>query len=126
MIYIKHPDGKIEQIETIDENNRVQKIKAHNLDKQLAEQQGKEYGTVYNDAESLLDEDKVTLGLMTQTEYDEKLKEQENAQIKAELSEIDIKSIRSIREYISKQSDAPEYLKQYENEATEKRLKIKK
>ena len=126
MIYIKHPDGKIEQIETIDENNRVQKIKAHNLDKQLAEQQGKEYGTVYNDAESLLDEDKVTLGLMTQTEYDEKLKEQENAQIKAELSEIDIKSIRSIREYISKQANAPEYLKQYEIEATEKRLKIKK
>ena len=126
MIFIKQPDGKIEQIETIDENDRVQKMRAYNLDKQLAEQQGKEYGTVYNDSESIPDEDKVTLGMMTQADYDEKQKERENAQIKAELSEIDIKSIRSIREYISKQADAPEYLKQYENEATEKRLKIKK
>lgn len=52
-------------------------------------------------------------------------KEQENAQTKAELQEIDIKSIRGIREWIAKQPDASEYLKQYEAEAIEKREKLK-
>lgn len=51
--------------------------------------------------------------------------EQENAIVKAELYEIDQKSIRAIREYIAAQKDAPEYLKQYEAEATEKRAKLK-
>lgn len=125
MIYIKYPDGKIEQIETIDENDRVQKIRAYNLDKQLAEQQGKEYGTVYNDSESLTDEDKVKVGLMTQAEYNAKQTEAKNLKIKAELYEIDQKSIRSIREWIAAQKDAPEFLKQYEAQAIEKRGELK-
>lgn len=124
MIYHKKPDGQIEQIETTEET-KADIARAYNLDKQLAEQRGQEFGTIYNEAESLPDEDKISLGLMTQADYDEKLKEQENAQIKAELSEIDIKSIRSIREYIAKQADAPEFLKQYEAEAISKRGKLK-
>lgn len=52
-------------------------------------------------------------------------KEQENAGVKSELEQIDIKSIRSIREWIAKQADAPEFLKQYESEATEKRKSLK-
>ena len=84
MIYIKQPDGKIEHIETIDEDDRVQKIRAHNLDKQLAEQQGKEYGTVYNDAESLPDEDKVKVGIISKAEYDAKQAEIEKQKEAAE------------------------------------------
>ena len=74
MIYHKKPDGTIEQIETTDEENRIQKIQAYNLDKQLSEQRGIEFGTIYNDADSLPDEDKITLGIMTQKEYDAKQK----------------------------------------------------
>ena len=124
MIYHKKPDGKIIQIETT-EKNKADKIRAYNLDKQLAEQRGQDFGTIYNDADSLPDEDKVTLGLLTQKEYDEKQAERANAQIKAELQDIDIKSIRSIREWIAKQPDAPEFIKQYESEAENKRKNIK-
>lgn len=124
MIYHKKSDGNIEQIETTEEN-KADKIRAYNLDKQLAEQQGREFGTIYNDAESLPDEDKIKVGLMSQAEYNAKQAEAENAKIKAELIEIDQKSIRSIREYIASLKDAPEYLKQYEAEAIEKRAKIK-
>jgi hypothetical protein len=46
-------------------------------------------------------------------------------QTKRELREIDIKSIRSIREYITSKADAPQYLKDYEAQAIEKRGKIK-
>lgn len=124
MIYHKKPDGRIEQILTTDEN-KADKIRAYNLDKQLAEQQGREFGTIYNDAESLPDEDKITLGIMTQAEYNAKQTEAKNLKIKAELYEIDQKSIRSIREWIATQSDAPEFLKQYEAQAIEKRGELK-
>ena len=124
MIYHKKPDGQIEQIETTEEN-KSDIVRAYNLDKQLAEQRGQEFGIIYNDAESLPDEDKITLGIMTQADYDTKVKEQEDVQIKAELAEIDQKSIRSIREWIAQQIDAPEFLKQYEAEAAEKRTKLK-
>lgn len=124
MIYHKKPDGTIIEIGTTEEN-KADIIRAYNLDKELTEQQGREFGTIYNNTESLPDEDKVKLGLMTQAEYKAKQTEAENAKIKAELQEIDIKSIRSIREYIASLNDAPEYLKQYEAEAIEKRAKIK-
>jgi hypothetical protein len=52
-------------------------------------------------------------------------KEQQNATTKSELSEIDIKSIRSIREWLAKQPDAPEFIKQYETEAITKRSELK-
>lgn len=51
--------------------------------------------------------------------------ERANEIVKAELQGIDIKSIRSIREWIAKQPDAPEFIKQYESEAIEKRAKLK-
>ena len=45
---------------------------------------------------------------------------------KAKLREIDLKSIRSIREWIAKQTDAPQYLKDYEAKAIEARAKLGK
>lgn len=47
--------------------------------------------------------------------------EKHNQKIKSELQWIDIKSIRSIREYIAAKSDAPQYIKNYESEAAAKR-----
>ena len=117
MIYLKKPDGKIEQFKD-DMKQALQ------LDKELFEQRGEEFGEIY-DADSLPDEDKIKVGLMTQKEYDAKQTEAGNSKIKAELYEIDFKSIRSIREWIATQVDTPEYLKQYEAEAIEKRGKLK-
>lgn len=44
---------------------------------------------------------------------------------KEELKKIDLQSIRAIREYISKQTDCPEVLKNYETAAVAERTKIK-
>lgn len=44
-------------------------------------------------------------------------------EIKAKLAEIDLKSIRSLREWVAKQSDVPEYLKNYEVQAIAERTK---
>lgn len=41
------------------------------------------------------------------------------------LKDIDFKSIRSIREWVSKQQDAPQFIKDYEDEAKEERKKLK-
>lgn len=43
---------------------------------------------------------------------------------KARLAEIDLKSIRSIREWVAKQPDAPEFIKTYEAEAVAERAKL--
>lgn len=75
MIYLKKPDGTIQQIETEDEQQMRQAL---NIDKQLAAQKGEDFGEVY-DADSLPDEDKVKLGLMTKTELDAKNLAAENA-----------------------------------------------
>lgn len=132
-IYHKKPDGSIEQIE-VTEENKAEKLRMYNLEKQLQEQRGKDFGTLYNDVESMPDEDKVTLGMMTQADYDEKLKERENAATKQELEQIDIKSIRGLREYLVELSkevpdkDAPDFIKNmriHESEAAEKRTKLK-
>ena len=123
-IYHKKPDGSIEQIE-VTEENKAEKLRMYNLEKQLQEQRGKDFGTLYNDADSLPDEDKIKVGIITQKEYAAKQIEAENAKIKGELYELDIKSIRSIREWIATQSDAPEFLKQYEAQAIEKRGELK-
>lgn len=71
MIYHKKPDGSIEQIETTEEN-KTDMLRAYNLDKELAEQRGQEFGTIYNDTKSLPDEDMVALGLITQDELTRK------------------------------------------------------
>jgi hypothetical protein len=49
-----------------------------------------------------------------------------NAEVKAKLIEIDLKSIRSLREWVAKQPDAPQYLKDYEAQASEARAKLGK
>lgn len=48
-----------------------------------------------------------------------------NAPIIAELESIDIKSIRSIREYIASKSDCPAKLKEHDAAATAARVKLK-
>ena len=47
-----------------------------------------------------------------------------NNQIISELNDIDLKSIRSLREWLIGQPDAPKFIKDYENQAAEKRAKI--
>lgn len=46
-------------------------------------------------------------------------------QTKKNLTEIDIKSIRSIREMLAKMPDAPQFLKDYETQAIAERAKLK-
>ena len=70
MIYLKKPDGTIQKFESDDDKQMRQAL---NIDKQLAAQKGEEFGEVY-DADSLPDEDKVKLGLMTQNELFIKIK----------------------------------------------------
>jgi hypothetical protein len=52
-------------------------------------------------------------------------KTREESTIKANLREIDISSIRSMREQLAKQADASQYLKDYETQAVEERRKFK-
>lgn len=59
---------------------------------------------------------------ITQVEYNEII----NQPLKAELYDIDIRSIRSLREWLVKQVDCPEFLKTYENQAVTRRGELKK
>jgi hypothetical protein len=52
-------------------------------------------------------------------------KEKDAEIAKAALAEIDLKSIRSIREWIAKQADAPQFIKDYEAQAQTERAKLK-
>lgn len=52
-------------------------------------------------------------------------KKWEGEKEKRELMDIDIKSIRAIREWIAQQPDAPSYIIEYEEIAKEKRKKLK-
>ena len=61
MKYLKRPDGTIEQFED-------ERFNAYNLDRQIAEQKGEDFGVIY-DVESLPDEDKVKLGFLTLVKY---------------------------------------------------------
>jgi hypothetical protein len=51
--------------------------------------------------------------------------EKYNAGIKKKLDEIDLKSVRSMREYIASKSDAPKFIKDHEAEAKAERDKLK-
>ena len=73
-IYHKKPDGTINRIAVTDEDKQ-QKLRALNLDKQLFEQRGKEYGTIYKSSDELPDEDRVKLGIITEEELKEKKKQ---------------------------------------------------
>ena len=72
MIYLKKPDGTIQQFESDDDQQMRQAL---NIDKQLAAQKGEVFGNVY-DADSLPDEDKVSLGLMKLADHVANLKVQ--------------------------------------------------
>ena len=65
------------------------------LDKQIAEQAGKEFQIF--EPEQLSDEDALKLGVITQKEIDDKKKETRKAEIKSLLHDIDMKSIRPSR-----------------------------
>jgi hypothetical protein len=58
-------------------------------------------------------------------QYDAIEKEKTNLSLKSELNELDSKSIRDIREWISKQPDCPTDLESYEETAKTKRGLIK-
>lgn len=55
----------------------------------------------------------------------EEIKERENVAIKATLREIDIASIRPMREWMAKQTDAPQFIKDKESQAQTERTKLK-
>jgi hypothetical protein len=86
MIYVKKPDGTIEQFED-------DMMRYLNIDKEI---QGESYGTMYTE-DSLPDEDKLSLGLITQKEIDDKAKARRIAEIKSELLNIDSQTIRPLR-----------------------------
>jgi len=55
----------------------------------------------------------------------DKIAAKQAEEAKAKLAEIDLNSIRSIREWIAKQPDCPSFLTVYENEAITERAKLK-
>jgi hypothetical protein len=65
-------------------------------------------------------EEQLSSSEITQEQYNEI----KNVPIKAELEMLDVKSVRSIREWLVKQPDCPQYLKQYDDEAKLKRDKL--
>jgi len=67
-------------------------------------------------------DEQLSSGEITQSEYNTIY----NQPVKYELNDIDIKSIRSLREWLVKQPDCPEFLETYENQATAKRSELKK
>ena len=67
-------------------------------------------------------EERLSSGEITQDEYNTIY----NQPIKTALEAIDIKSIRSLREWLAKQPDCPEFIKTYESQAMSKRAELKK
>lgn len=64
-------------------------------------------------------------GIQSEPMSEEEIRLPEVNETKNKLAEIDIASVRSIREWVSNQVDAPEYLKNYEKQAVEYRKRIK-
>ena len=85
-IYLKKPDGTIEQY-------KDELMQALRID---TETQGESFGIIYT-ADSLPDEDKLTLGLITQKDIDDKVKQNRIAEIKGLLSNIDTQTVRPLR-----------------------------
>ena len=86
------------------------------LDKQIAEQAGKEFQIF--EPEQLSDEDALKLGVRTRKEIDARKKEIRKSEIISELNEIDMKSIRPAR------AGEAEKLKELENQAVELRKEL--
>lgn len=81
--------------------------------------------------ESGYTEDAIDAQWMTKEEIDllrdsdpGRIKQKEEQEALLSLKEIDFKSIRSIREYIAAQPDAPQYIKNYESDAQAERTKL--
>ena len=89
-IYLKKPNGTIEQY-------KDELMQALRLD---TETQGESFGTIYT-ADSLSDEDKLVLGLITQKDIDDKVKQNRIAEIKGLLSNIDTQTVRPLRAKIA-------------------------
>lgn len=53
----------------------------------------------------------------------EMAKDRAASDAKALLNEIDLKSIRSLREWLFRQSDCPEFIREYEQQAVDARMK---
>ena len=90
MIYLKKPNGTIEQY-------KDELMQALRID---TETQGESFGTIYT-ADSLPDEDKLALGLITQKDIDGKIKQNRIAEIKGLLSNIDMQTVRPLRAKIA-------------------------
>jgi len=86
------------------------------LDKQIAEQAGKDF-KIFEPAQ-LSDEDALKLGVRTQSEIDEREKQKRISEIKSELNNIDMKSIRPAR------AGETEKLKELEIEAEKLRKEL--
>lgn len=54
-----------------------------------------------------------------------KTQEEITAETQAALAALDLKSIRTLREYIAAKPDAPAFVKQHETQAAELRVKLK-
>lgn len=65
------------------------------------------------------------LRTQSEIESDQIYIEKYNSDIKRKLNEIDMASIRSMREYIASKSDAPQFIKDHEAEAKAEREKLK-
>lgn len=57
--------------------------------------------------------------------YAEKVQQENLRKVKAKLAEIDLKSIRSLREWVVAQPNAPQFIKDYEESAAAERVKLK-
>ncbi len=90
MIYLKKSNGTIQLFE--DSMGH-----ALDIDREI---QGEKFGEIYT-AESLPDDDKLKLKLITQTEIDAKAILNRIAEIKSELTDIDTRTIRPLRATVS-------------------------
>ena len=90
MIYLKKPNGTIEQF-------KDELMQALRID---TETQGETFGIIYT-ADSLPDTDKLALGLITQKDIDDKVKQNRIAEIKGLLSNIDTQTVRPLRAKIA-------------------------
>ena len=78
----------------------------------------------------IVDKELISKTLEEQLSDNEITKEQytqiKNQPVISDLQNIDVKSIRALREWLNKQPDCPEFLKQYEKEASNKRSELVK